>query len=104
MRAAVLLPLAEQDLNEIWDYIATAADDVAAANRVIRRIEQGLRRLTDRPTLGHQRADVTNDTYRFSVVDPYVIAYRFDDDTVTVARVVHGRRDFTKLFPTSPAT
>jgi plasmid stabilization system protein ParE len=28
----------------------------------------------------------------------YVIAYRYDDEKLTVVRVVHGARNFRKLF------
>ena len=28
----------------------------------------------------------------------YIIAYQFDDSTLTIARIVHGTRNFRRLF------
>lgn len=50
------------------------------------------------PGKGHTRSDVRNKVYRFWSVYSYVIACRFDDETLTVVRVVHGGRNFRKLF------
>jgi plasmid stabilization system protein ParE len=46
----------------------------------------------------HRRADVSDPQYRFWSVGNYVIAYRIEGDEVIVIRVVHGARDFRKLF------
>jgi hypothetical protein len=35
---------------------------------------------------------------RFWSVFSYVIAYWYDNNTLTVERVVHGRRNFRRLF------
>ena len=50
------------------------------------------------PGKGHVRADVKDPSYRFCSVRPYVIAYRYDDQTLTIVRVVHGARNFRRLF------
>lgn len=50
------------------------------------------------PGMGHLRADVKGRRYRFWTVRPYVIADRFDAATLTVVRVVHGARDFRRIF------
>ena len=50
------------------------------------------------PGKGHQRSDVRSGKYRFWSVHSYVIAYRYDETKLIVVRVVHGRRDFRKLF------
>jgi plasmid stabilization system protein ParE len=39
----VLTPRAEQDIGDIWDYIA--ADSIAAADRVLAALEQAIYRL-----------------------------------------------------------
>src|SRR5688572_9760511 len=96
MRKLLIQPQARADLLEIWHYIA--GDDVAAANRVSERLERAIRDLITMPGKGHRRADVTAPSYRFWSVHSYVIAYRYDDESLTVVRVVHGVRDFRKLF------
>jgi plasmid stabilization system protein ParE len=96
MRKLLIQPQARVDLLEIWRYVAQ--DDLKAANRVSERIEQAIRSLVDIPGKGHTRADVRAPHYRFWSVYSYVIAYRYDDEKLTVVRVVHGARNFRKLF------
>jgi toxin ParE1/3/4 len=96
MRKLYIQPQARLDVLEIWNHIAS--DSVDAANRVNERIDEAIRGLLEMPGKGHRRADVKNPVYRFWAVYSYVIAYRYDDDTLTIVRVVHGRRNFRRLF------
>ena len=96
MRRAFIQPQARVDLLEIWRYIAR--DNISAANKVIDTIHEEIDGLAEMPGKGHRRADVRDQSYRFWRVYSYVIGYRFDDKTITIARVVHGRRNFRKLF------
>jgi plasmid stabilization system protein ParE len=96
MRRLLIQPQARVDLLEIWFYIAKNSRD--AANRVSDKIDAEIRELLEMPGKGHTRADVKNPHYRFWSVYSYVIAYRYDEKTLTVIRVVHGRRDFRRLF------
>jgi plasmid stabilization system protein ParE len=56
MKRFVLTPLAEQDLNEIWEYIGD--ESVEAANRILGKIETAIYRLAEHPGLGHLREDL----------------------------------------------
>ena len=96
MRKLLIRPQARVDLLEIWHFIAK--DDPGAANRVSERIEEAIRGLVVMPGKGHTRADVRAPQYRFWSVYSYVIAFRYDDETLTVVRVVHGARNFRTLF------
>ena len=98
MRKLQIRPQGRVDLLEIWHHIAQ--DNIAAANRVGDEIDAAIRGLCEMPGKGHFRKDVTLPGYRFWTVYSYVIAYRFDNDSVTVIRVVHGRRNFGQLFRT----
>ena len=62
------------------------------------KLEQAIRDLRSMPGMGHRRADVRKPAFRFWLVKPYVIAYRYDDKTLTLVRVLHGQRDFRGLF------
>jgi plasmid stabilization system protein ParE len=84
------------DLLEIWHYIAK--DSVATANRVGEELDEAIRGLLHMPGKGHTRSDVKKPEYRFWSVHSYVIGYRYDQATLTVIRVVHGRRNFRRLF------
>ncbi len=48
--------------------------------------------------MGHTRADVTDKRYLFWVVARHVIAYRVENQELVVVRVLHGARDFRRLF------
>jgi antitoxin ParD1/3/4/toxin ParE1/3/4 len=96
MRKLLIQPQARVDLLEIWHYIAS--DSIEAANRVEEKLETAIHGLVEMPGKGHTRADVRNPDYRFWTVYSYVIACRYDDRTLTVVRVVHGRRNFRRLF------
>jgi toxin ParE1/3/4 len=96
MRRLFIQPQARVDLLEIWHHIA--GDSITAANRVGEKLDKEIRGLLRMPGKGHTRKEVTNPHYRFWTVYSYVIAYRYDDATLTVVRVVHGHRDFRRLF------
>jgi plasmid stabilization system protein ParE len=82
----VLHPDAYKDLEEIWDYIAEAAD------RLIEEIFQTIRSFLPYPNLGHKRPDLTRREQRFQTVGPYLIAYAPDEKPLVVTAVLHGRR------------
>lgn len=88
---------ARQDLIAIWTYIATRSG-AAAADRVLAAIHDAIQALAEQPGMGHTRADVQNPRYRFWTVHNFVIAYHFTRKPLTVARVVHGARDFRTIF------
>jgi plasmid stabilization system protein ParE len=100
MRKLLIQPQARLDLLEIWHYIAR--DNARAANRVGERLDAQILELLAMPGKGHPRADVKSSRYRFWGVYSYVIAYRYNDTTLTVVRVVHGRRDFRQLLRKRP--
>ena len=64
---------AEEDLIEIWMYIA--ADNPAAADRLLDRIEAKCQMLADNPGLGQPRPDIAPDL-RYFLVGRYLILYR----------------------------
>jgi plasmid stabilization system protein ParE len=96
MRKLLVQPLARQDLFEIWHRIA--ADSISSANRVSAKLARAIRDLLDMPGKGHIRSDVKDPGYRFWSVYSFVIAYRFNEKTLTIVRVLHGHRDFRRLF------
>lgn len=88
---------ADRDIDAIWRRIAVD-NGVEVADRIERDLHEAMGMLAEHPRAGHIRADVTNPRYRFWSVYSFVIAYRFDANPLTVSRVVHGGRDFKKLF------
>jgi plasmid stabilization system protein ParE len=92
---------ANADLEVICDYIAK--DNLDAADRFDERIHGTIEMLAQFPRMGHSRTDVSNKRYLFWTVGNYVIAYRVKGKQLIVVRVLHGARDFRKLFQASPS-
>ena len=90
MSGYALHPDALADLDEIWEFIA--ADNIAAADRVIGDVFETLRTLASTPHIGHRRSDLTSRPMRFVRVRDYLIAYAPDEDPLWVLAVIHGRR------------
>jgi toxin ParE1/3/4 len=86
---------ADADIRDICDYIAR--DNESVADKLDQRLHEAIQRLAEMPGLGHQRDDVRDPRYRWSVGN-FVIAYRIDRSTLIVLRVVHGARNFRVLF------
>ena len=96
MTGYVLSPDAEQDLTEIWDYIA--ADSVAAADRWIAKLFDAFGSLAQYPNLGHKREDLTRHVVLFWPVGSYLIIYRIgpstlQTSTLQIVAVTQGSRD-----------
>ncbi|HSI35174.1 MAG: type II toxin-antitoxin system RelE/ParE family toxin [Phycisphaerae bacterium] len=89
------------DLDEIWDHLSRQAG-ADVADGMNDRIMSAIGRLSRVPHIGHTRRDVADPRYLFWVVRPYVIAYRREHDRLRVARVVHGARDFRRIFRSAP--
>lgn len=85
-----LSALAEQDLEEIWSYVAEDASP-ATADRLIDVIIDRFELLAEQPRMGRLRPEFGAGVRSFSV-ENHVIYYRHDRD-VLIARVLHGRRD-----------
>lgn len=80
----------------ICDYIAR--DDASAADRMDELIHLSIEQLAQFPGMGHGRLDVTDKRYLFWTVSNYVIAYRMAGKQLLVVRVLHGARDFRRIF------
>lgn len=89
-------PDAEDDLDEIWEYIAE--DDLDSADRVIADIHEAVEALADIPGMGHRRDDLADETLRVWPVHSYLIVYRPEQKPIEIVRVVSGFRDLFTLF------
>ena len=90
-RQYTLSPLAQRDVGEIWDYTAEQWG-IEQARTYTQKIGQAVERLTAHPNLGvsehHPLAG-----YRKFRAGSHQIYYRFDDQSLTVVRVLHVRMD-----------
>ena len=89
------LPQAIRDLDTIWLHIA--ADDPAAATRLIERIATGTARLADFPESGPARPEIGPGA-RSVTIGNYLVLYRIEADSVDIVRVIHGARAIAGLL------
>ncbi len=93
-----LLRAAEEDLSEIYEYLA--AESFRAADAVLARIEKNLQLLTRQPQLGR----IPNDDelaligYRYIVIGDYLAFYTLEEGTILVHRIIHGARDYLRIL------
>ena len=72
--------------------VAIAEDSPQAARQVQKRIREAVALLAQTP-IGHPGR--VQGTYEKLVLrTPYIIAYALSDDTLTILRVIHERRDW----------
>jgi toxin ParE1/3/4 len=91
-------PKAEDDLDDIWLFVARDSGSIDRATSLIDFISERFFLLADFPLLGRSReADIDGDTRSFPVGE-YVIVYMVKGDDVVILRVVDGRRDLEQLF------
>ena len=83
-------PGARSDLDEIWEFIASAS--INAADKMIADILKAVSTLVPFPHQGHRRTDLTSRPLRFIRVYDYLIAYAPDDQPLWVVAVFHGHR------------
>lgn len=96
MSLFLLSPLAERDLDGIWEHIAT--DDPSAADRWLAELEKAMHLLAEMPSLGHTRKDLTRKPLLFWPVGRYLIIYRVGRKPIEVVRIVSAYRDVPRLL------
>jgi toxin ParE1/3/4 len=88
-------PEAENDLEEIWWYIAQ--DSPHNADRFLDRIQESCLALVDYPQIGTKR-DELKVGLRSQSVGHYLIFYFPLEDGIDIVRVLHGSRDIESLL------
>ena len=91
-----LSPEADEDLIEIWGYLAHEASE-RVANRQLREIDAACARLKAWPYSGRSRDELLAGM-RSVPIPPYAMFYRIQNDVVEIVRVLHGRRDIASIF------
>jgi toxin ParE1/3/4 len=94
MAKLIIAPSAQQDLSDIYDYIAR--DKPIAAASWVEKIEEKCKLIAATPEFGERRPEYGTDI-RSSVVGRYVIFFRPIENGIEVARVIAGDRDIRSL-------
>lgn len=95
MRTHFLSSVADQDIADVWQFIAR--DSIEAADRMIDRFTATFGSLAQSPYLGQVYEHPRLELRRFSV-DKYAIFYRILDDAIVVVRILHGARNIDRLL------
>jgi toxin ParE1/3/4 len=90
----LIRPLAEQDLEEIWFYIAQDSADTADA--WIDQLVETAEKLADTPGMGRGRDELLPGMRSFSV-GRYILFYQAIEDGIDLVRVLSGYRDLDGL-------
>jgi toxin ParE1/3/4 len=95
MPGFILTAKAEEDLLDIWLYIATENPD--AADHMLDSINVKFQLLAENPELGPARPDIAPEL-RYFPVGNYLILYRLAPKAIEIVRVVHGMRNLGALL------
>ena len=95
MPLLIVSPEAEQDLLDIWLYIAE--DSPVNADRFLDRLEGKALKLAEFTEIGIDRPELAPDLKSFPV-DRYVLYYRANTSGIELVRVLHGSRDINRVF------
>ena len=93
-------PEARQDLDKIWEHIASELQNPSAAEKTINHILPAVSQLEDFAEIGallSSIADVEGD-YRVLVTGNYLAFYRTLRGEVYVDRILYGRRDYLRIL------
>src|SRR4051812_27037859 len=94
-----LAPAVETELDEIWYYIATESNSIAAADRLLETITQRFLLLASHPHLGRSRDHDLRVGLRSFPVGEYMIFYRVRAiGDVSILHILHGSRDLISFF------
>ena len=96
---------AQNDLDEIWEYISIELCNPLAAENTINHILDTVDKLENFSKIGAQLSSVTKmeNDYHFLVSGNYMIFYRAIEQDVYIDRILYGKRDYLRiLFPEPP--
>ena len=94
MAKFVLSPLAEVDMDEIWDYSAYRWDNVQADD-YLAKLREGIDRVAARPSRGHACDDIRRGYFRISA-GSHVVFCKKVSGGIEVVRVLHQSMDFDR--------
>lgn len=96
MTRVVVSPRADVDIDGILDRLSVLAG-ITVAERYAGDLQAIYERLEMFPAIGAPRPRL-GQNIRIVVLEPYVVFYRYspDEETVTVVRVLDGRRNVTR--------
>lgn len=90
-------PQAEEDIIEIWFYIAVEKQSALNADRFMDKLDKQLTFLAQNPGIGTPKNQYIKGLYQF-IFGNYLIFYFPLSNGIEIIRVLHGARDLDTLF------
>lgn len=96
----ILTPEAEQDLREIYRYIASVLQERSAAQRLVASLRKTILDLETMPERWsrYDREPWFSRGIRKAITGNYIIFYTVQDQSVFVLSVLYGRRDLDRIL------
>lgn len=91
-----LMPQAQQDLTDLYDYIYQSSPQNAAAVAIA--LTRGMERIGRAPGIGHRREDLTGLPVRFLTVKSFLLVYDPGTRPVKIVAVVRGTRSVRAIL------
>jgi len=85
---------AERDIESILQYTYETYGD-GQRHSYAAALDYALATITDNPGLGHRRPDLSN-RHRAFHVKQHAVVYTVSGQRINVARILHGRMDFSR--------
>lgn len=95
MATVIWMPVADNDLLDIWCYYASKSP--AVADRICHKITKRCERVAEFPESGSPRFELGRGLRSFRVGD-YLIFYQPIRNGIEVLRILHGARDIPPIF------
>lgn len=94
------LPLFEDDLNEIVDYIAFSLKNPAAAKRLVDDVEKAIYKRLTCPLSFEPYHSVNYHPYAYYQIQVrnFTVFYVVIESTMEVRRIIYSRRDLTEII------
>ena len=91
-------PVATTDLMEIKNYIAK--DNIEAGIKTVKEIIDKIENLANFPEQGAMLMYKIKlkSKYRYIISNQYIIFYIYEQNTVSIQRILHGKRDLMSLL------
>jgi|TARA_B110000090_G_C13304793_1_gene417210 toxin ParE1/3/4 len=94
MLTLIKSPTSEEDLIDIWLYIAE--DQPVNADRLLDRLNEAMIKLTEMPKMGVERSELIKGLRSYPL-GKYILYYRIKDNDLEVVRVLSSSRDIYSI-------
>lgn len=91
---------AEQDLNDLFDYINHNLNNSIAAHNIAEKLLRLSQKLSSFPEMGSslRTVDTRLGAYRYLIADNYLLIYKVIDAEVIVVRILYAKSDYVQLL------